>query len=69
MVLGACVIVYVISDVVTLMDSCESAKEIEVNPRKIETRMSDYMELRNLSGLTEKWVSWKVNYRRTGPQI
>jgi hypothetical protein len=68
-VLGACVIVSVIRDVVMLMDSCESTKEIEVSPKKIETRMLDHMELRNSSGLTEKWVRWKVNYRRTSPQI
>jgi hypothetical protein len=40
--------VMVMSDVVTLMDSCEDTEEIEV--------ILDYMEPRNLSGFTGMWM-------------
>jgi hypothetical protein len=53
-VLGAAVIV--ISDVVVLIDSCESTKGREASARKIETLILDHMEPRNSSGLTERWM-------------
>jgi hypothetical protein len=53
-VLGAAVIVT--SDVVTLIDSCESTKGREATVIKRKTFILDHMEPRNSSGLTEKWI-------------
>jgi hypothetical protein len=53
-VLGAAVIVT--SDVVTLIDPCESTKGRKSSAKKIEAPILDHMEPRNSSGLTEKWM-------------
>jgi hypothetical protein len=48
--------VMVTSDVVTLMDSCESTEGIQASTIKIETCILDRAERRNSSKLRGKWM-------------